>query len=202
MTNNSEIKITYRHVPADILNDMTTLETKNVKVTLHHDRLELFNASGGSADIVIYINNHLTELIVGGLLVNAVYDGIKFCIKSSWKKLVAYYSSRKSKYYDDGTSITLSFEIKPDKTVEYHLEGKVDSAAIDELTEELFRHLNNVSLIEKQISNPDFQDDPDDKPKIRMRFNKKAGKWEPVNFAEWRKELKNHLKRAEDEFDG
>jgi hypothetical protein len=202
MTNNSEIKITYRHVPADILNDMTTLETKNVKVTLHHDRLEHFNASGGPADIVIYINNHLTELTVGGLLVNAVYDGIKFCIKSAWKKLVAHYSSRKSKYYDDGTSITLSFEIKPDKTVEYHLEGKVDSAAIDELTEELFRHLKNVSLIETQISNPDFQDDPEDKPKIRMRFNKKTGIWEPVNFAEWRKELKDYLKRAEDEFDG
>jgi hypothetical protein len=201
MTENLQIQVKYRHVPVEIISDLNCLE-KNIEVNLVHDELEHFNAAGGPADIIVYINNHLTELMVGGLIFPAVYDGVKFCVKSAWKKLVAYYSSRKSQYHDDGNSITLSFEIKPDKTIEYHLEGNIKDESIDKLTEEIFRHLKNTSLIDSSFNNPDFKNETEEKPKIRMRFNKETEKWEPVNYTLLRKEFDDFLKQAEDNYNG
>ena len=201
MTGDLQIQVKYRHVPVEIVSDLDSLE-KNIEVNLVRDELEHFNAEGGPTDIIVYINNHLTELIAGGLVVNAVYDGLKFCVKSTWKKLLAYYLSRKSQYHDDGNAITLSFEIKPDKTIEYHLEGNIKSESIDKLTEEIFRHLKNASLIESSFNNPDFKDETTEKPKIRMRFNKETEKWEPVNYTLLRKEFNDFLKQTEDNFNG
>jgi hypothetical protein len=202
MTNQLTVDVRYRHIPKDVVDDINRLSDKNINVTLHHDRLEHFNATGGVTDIIIYINDHFTELVSGGLIVNAVYDGLKFCIRTTWKKLIKYYSSRKSNYRDESNSITLSFKIKPDKTIEYHLEGTVSDNSIDKITDRIFDHLQDSKEIDNHFNNPEFQDGIEEKPKIRMRYNKATDKWEPVNYANIRKEMDDILRKAENDFNG
>lgn len=114
----TSIEIQHRKLPREILSDFEKSIDKSISLKIYEDRLEHFDPP---AEIVIYINEHLTEIIVGsasGVLASEVWSGIKLM----WKKLT------KQKKEDDSkrSDIELNFTIKPDRTLEFTLDGNVD----------------------------------------------------------------------------
>ena len=100
-------------------------------------------------NLIIFIDQHLTELIIGGLgglLSSTIYDGIKLSIKALWRKLVSYYLEQKIKYQEDKNYIELSFKIKPDLTLEFYLNGDINEKIINNLSD-------NISSIYKIETN-------------------------------------------------
>jgi len=202
MTMNTDIQITYRHLPAEITGDFQNLSDKSdLTVSTRHDKEEFSNFTGGPADIEIFIDTHLTELIVGGLILPAVYDALKYSIKTTWKKLAAYYKKKNIEIQEDKNYISLTFNLKLDRTLEYSLEGTLNEQTIDKLNEKIFEYLKNANKQNKDFLNSDFKDKDDTKPKIRMRYNPQTNSWDAVNFAEFEKWRDEQMKRIQDELD-
>lgn len=198
----TNIEVRYKQLPFEIIEDFKkNIERSSISITVIHDKYQYYNATGGPADIIIYIDQHLTELIVGGvsgLVVNGVYDSIK----TIWKKLQAYYSTQQTEIQEDKNYISLNFKLKPDRTLKYSLEGTVDEKIIINLTENIFKYLKDTEKQNKDFQNPDFKDKDDLKPKIRMRYNPKTNSWNPVNFAEFEKWRDEQIRQAEEKYDG
>lgn len=200
MTPNIEIR--YRHIPSEITDDIQKdLERANLTVSIVHDKKEYFNFTGGPADILIYIDNHLTEIIIGGLLLPAAYDTLKYSIKTTWKKLVLHYGKRKSELEEDKNHIELNFKLHENKTIEFNLSGDIDEKTINNVVDKLFEYLKDKEKHNNDFQNKDYKDRLDLKPRIRMRYNPNTNKWEPTNFAEIKKQLDDLMRRAEEEFD-
>lgn len=182
-----DIEISYRHLPEEILKDFHLNFDCSIVLHISHDKKEYFDFTGGPADILIYIKEHQTELIAGGLLVNAAYDGIKFAIKNLWKRLIKHYSKHKTDYQDNKNYISLNFEIKPDKTLQYQLKGCVDEKIVDQLTDSIFEYLQNEEKRNNDFNNSELRDSHTLKSRIRMCYNSQTNEWEPVNFTELKK---------------
>ena len=198
----TNIEVRYKQLPFEIIEEFeNNIEKASISITVIHDKDQYYNATGGPADIIIYIDQHLTEIIVGGvsgLVINGVYDSIK----TIWKKLRAYYYSKQIEIQEDKNYISLNFKLKPDRTLKYSLEGTVDEKIINNLTKNIFEYLENTEKQNKDFQNPDYKDKDDFKPKIRMRYNPKTNSWNPVNFAEFEKWRDEQIRQAEDKYDG
>ena len=191
------IEIKYRDVPYEILSDFVIHDAPDLSINLVYDETEYFNFAGGPSDILIYINEHLTELIAGGLVVNAVYDGIKICITATWKRLVRFYSNSKNKYQTDKNKISIRFKIHQDKIVEYTLEGNVNDTLIENITDKLFEHLKNKETIEDTFKKSNFHDPNEMKPKIEMYYDTKSKKWEAIDFEKRKKDWDDYVNGLE-----
>lgn len=197
----TNIQVTYRHLPSEITGSIETLKSADLTVSIEHDKEEYFNFSGGPADVLIYIDQHLTETIIAGLLVPALYDSLKSAIKSTWKKIIQHYRQKSFTFQEDKNNIELNFKLNPDRTIEFKLRGDVDEQTINDTVENIFRYLRDKEKQDIDFQHPDYKDRLDTKPRIRMRYNPQTNKWEPVNFAEIEKLMNELRKRAEEEFD-
>lgn len=197
----TNIQITYRHLPSDITDDFQKLSNLSITVSTRHDKEEFLYFTGGPADIEIYIDTHLTELIVGGLLLPAIYDAIKYSVKTTWKKLIAYYKKKKVELQQDKNYISLTFNLNSDKSLEYNLDGTLNNETIDKLTDKIFEYLQDKEKLHNDFKNPDYKDKEDTKPKIRMRYNPETNSWTPINFVEFEKWRDEMMRRAQDEWD-
>ena len=136
------------------------------------------------ADIVVYVNEHLTQLIVEGVR-DVLVVGFLAGINALWKKLV----KRKNKE----STIELNFKVKQNKEIEYNLTA-VDPKTIEPLTNKMFEYLADKERQEKDFNNPDFKDNNEPKPKIRMKWNREIKDWVPENYAEIRRQHEQWLK--------
>lgn len=193
------IEIKYRNLPREIISDFETSIDKSVSLSIYHDENDHFDAS---ADIVIYINEHLTEILVSGVT-GLLSSGIKYAISTSFKKLIAYISKQKKKEHKEGKNrIELSFKIKPDKTIEFNLESNnVDLKTIDDINDKIFNYLKDKDQQENHFSNLSFKDNDSPKPKIKMKWNPKIKKWQPENFAEIIKQNEELIRRFNQKMD-
>jgi hypothetical protein len=176
------IQVQFRKVPREILSDFEKNIDKSIELEIYEDPLDHFDPP---ADIVIYINEHLTDLIVGGvggLLTNALWDGLKALCKRVINR-------RK------GDSIELKFRIKPDKTLEFNLVGDINPNHVDAITEKILKYLKDIERQKEDFANPDFKDRFDVKPRIRVRYNPKTEQLEAVNFTELRKQIEESFNR-------
>ena len=174
MKKNIELK--YRHVPKEIIDDLKTNLDKSFSLSISNEKEEYSNFTGGPADIIIFIDEHLTELIIGGLLVNATYDGLKYAIQLLWKKIVASYSKQKNKFQTDKNYIELKFKLKPNKTLEFNLNGDIDEKIINDLTNNIFSYLRNKEQRQNDFKNPRFKDNTIPQTRIKMTINPKTKK--------------------------
>lgn len=199
---NTDIQITYRHLSSEITKDFQNLSVNsNLTVSIRHDKKEFSNFDGGPADIEIFIGTHLTELIVGGLILPAVYDVLKYTIMITWKKLVAYYKKEKIEIQEDKNYISLTFKLKPDRELEYNLKGTFNEQNIDKLNEMIFDYLKDTNKQNSDFLNPDYKNKNDTNPTIRMQYNPKTNSWDAMNFAEFEKWYDEQIRRIQDEFD-
>jgi len=166
------IEIQYRKISRETLNDFERQMDKSINLRIYEDPLDHFDPP---ADLVIYVNEHLTEIIVGGIsgiLTSAVWDGIK----SLWHKI----ATKSTK--EDPREIELNFKISKDKTIEFNLSGNVNPEQIDPIVAEMLKYLRDVEQNRRDFKNIDFFDTQSAKPRIRVRFNSSTKKLEVVNI--------------------
>jgi hypothetical protein len=167
--NNPSINIEVNNAPRDLVIGFDERLDKSIVLTINHSQ-ENADHFEGPADIVIYINEHLTELIVNALIANAVWEGIKYGIESTWRKIVP---SKKYKNKDT-RRIEIKFKIDSNHTIEYELDGNVEANEINALTSKIIDYLKNKEQQVKDFNNPDFKDNDDRKPRIRIRYNSQS----------------------------
>ena len=176
------IKVKFSRIPRKIFSDFEQDIDKSIELEIYEDLALHFEAP---SDVIIYINEHLTDIIVGGvgvgLLTNGLWDGLKALFEKVKKR-------RKQ------TSIELSFRIKSDKTLEFYLAGDLSHNQVDTIVEKILKYLLDLEQQKKDFANPDFKDKRDVKPRIRVRYNPKTEKLEIVNFAELKKNKEGLLK--------
>lgn len=202
-----EIKIVYQHyIPDELIADFEKLGLDNqlqLEIKKEKEEQKYYNLTGTEiADIVIYIQQHTTELIVGGLLVNLAYDTFKGGLKLLWigiSKLAIKKLQSNGKDADKSKSISLRLMDK-DRSVEVVLEGDVDDKQADKAIVEAVKFISSDKLNEA-FKNPDFLPANTAKPRIRLKFNKEKQVWEPENFDQYKRQIEAYQKWAEENFD-
>jgi hypothetical protein len=202
-----KMKIIYQHyIPDELIADFEKLGVDNqlqVEIKKEKEEQKYYNFTGSEiADIVIYVQQHTTELIASGLLVNLAYDTFKGGLKLLWtgiSKLAIKKLQSKGKETDKPKSISLRLMDK-DRAIEVVLEGDVDDKQADKVIDEAIKFISSEKLNEA-FKNPDFIPEQTEKPRIRLRFNKEKQVWEPENFGEYRRQIEAYQKWAEENFD-
>ncbi len=100
------IEIKFRNVLREILIEFENKIDKSIPLEVHEDTDDHIDPP---AEIVIYLNEPLTEIIVSGIdpSTNTIWDGLKFL----WKRM-----KREN-------NLELNFGFKPDKTIEFDLKS-------------------------------------------------------------------------------
>jgi len=179
----TNIQIIYRNLPSEIIDNFQTISNNSdLIISSIENKEEFYNLTGGPADIEIFINSHLTELIASGLIFPTVYDLLKDSIKTTWKKLTNYYKKKNIQIEEDKNYISLNFKIKPDKTIEYNLVGKLDEQIIDKLNEKIFEYLQNTEKQNEDFANPDLKNKDETEPTIKMYYNSSSTSWLPYDY--------------------
>ncbi|MES2331350.1 MAG: hypothetical protein V4539_17230 [Bacteroidota bacterium] len=191
-----QITIQYRQIPVNIFDDFKPLEKVPVQITMRHDKKEYFNATGGPVDIIIYIEQHLTELIVNGLVVASVFELLKMAVAGAWKKLKSYYQQKTKPLRPDKHGINLVFKISEDKSLTFTLSGEITQTDLTKLTEHIFEYLKNKPQLEQDLANKAYHNNISKKPSIRMRYNVQKGIYEPVNSEQQLQEIRKAIDEA------
>jgi len=203
-----EFKIVYQHyIPEELIADFerTGLNEKlDIELVLEKEEQKYYNFTGSEiADIVIYIQQHTTELIVGGLLVSATYDILKGGVKLLWtglSKLAVKKLQSGGKETDKPKSISVRLMGK-ERAVEIVLDGDVNEKQADKIIDESFKYVNSEKINE-DFKNPDFiPNNKSEKPRIRLIYNKEKQIWEPENFGEYRRKMEEYQRWAEQNLD-
>lgn len=196
-----EIKIVYQHyIPVDLIIQAEQLglgqQPDDKFVKEKQDQTKYSNFTGPEiADIIIYIQQHPTELIAGGLFINFAYDILKNSLVLLWTSLSKITTKKlktDGKQVDDPKRISLRIA-NGEKEVEIDFDGEVDKAQADKIIDEAFRFINSDKLSET-FSNPDYISNVKAKPKIRLIYNKEKQIWEPENFGNYRKQMEEYEK--------
>lgn len=202
-----EMRIVYQHyIPDELIADFEKLGVGNrlqVEINKEKEEQKYYNFSGSEiADIVIYVQQHTTELIASGLLVNLAYDTFKGGLKFLWtgiSKIATKKLQSKGKETGKPKSISLRLMDKY-RAIEVVLEGDVDDKQADKVIDEAIKFISSEKLNEA-FKNPDFIPAQTEKPRIRLKFNKEKQVWEPENFGEYRRQIEAYQKWAEENFD-
>jgi hypothetical protein len=196
-----EIKIVYQHyIPSDLIAQAEQLgfglQPDDKFVKEKQDQTRYSNFTGPEiADIIIYIQQHPTELIAGGLLINFTYDILKNSIVfllTSLSKIATKKLKTDGKQVDNPKRISLRLS-NGEKEVEIDFDGEFDKAQADKIIDEAFKFINSDKLSET-FSNPAYISNVKAKPKIRLVYNKEKQIWEPENFGNFRKQMEDYEK--------
>jgi hypothetical protein len=184
-----KIKVVYQHYIPDSL--ITEFEKtgigKKLNIELEQEKTEkkYYNFIGPEiSDIVIYIQQHTTELIVGGLLTNIAYDSLKAGLKVLWiglRKLSVkkYESGGKSTEKQKRISLLLR---NKDRNVEIAMNGEINDQQIDKIIDEAFKFINSEKFNEG-FKHPDIIRNEKETPTIKLIYNKEKNIWEPENIS-------------------
>lgn len=203
-----EFKIVYQHyIPEELIADFEKIglnEKLDIELVSEKEEQKYYNFTGSEiADIVIYIQQHTTELLVGGLLVSTTYDLLKGGVKLLWtglSKLAVKKLQSGGKETDKPKSISVRLMGK-ERAVEIVLDGDVNEEQADKIIDESFKYVNSEKINE-DFMNPDFiPNNKAEKPRIRLIYNKEKQTWEPENFGEYRRKIEEYQRWAEQNFD-
>lgn len=198
-----ELKIVYQHyIPDELISNFEKLGLdKQLKVDIKKEKEEqkYHNFTGSEiSDIVIYIQQHTTELIVSGMLVNLAYDMLIGGIKLLWtelSKLAIKKLQSGSKEKDKRKSISVRLMDK-ERAIEIILDGDfATEEQASKIIDESFKFMSSPKLNET-FNNPDFIPNEKAKPKIRLIYNMEKQVWEPENFGEYRRIMAEYEKWA------
>lgn len=195
------IDIEYTNVPKDVVKDLFALKQYGIDINCHFEEEEFYSFDGGPNDILIYINNHLTELIAGGIIVNAAYDILKSGIQFTWRKVVQFYKNQKGEHQADKNNIILKLKIGADRTIEFTLKGNINEDQINIIINKLFLQLNSLNKIYLLFEEKQYHNSDEDGRHIEMYYNENEEKWLPVDFEMKRKEWDDFIRNIQDGLD-
>jgi len=201
-----ELKIIYQHyVPDELISEFEKSGLENqleIEIKKKKEEQKYYNFTGSEIpDIIIYLQQHTTELIAGGLIVAGAYDLLKSSLKLLWTgltKLAIKKLESSGKQTDKAKSISLRLMDK-DRAIEIILEGNINEELADKIIDESFKFINSDKLNEA-FNNPDFNPGKMEKPKIRLIYNVEKQIWEPENFGEYKRKFDQYKKWAEQNF--
>jgi len=200
-----EITISYQDfLPSDLISNFVKL-AQELKIPIKENKIEskkrFYNFEGPEIhDLIIYINQHQTEFVVG-LLGAATYDLIIYGIKKIWvgiSKLVInnLYSNGKKKKKDKSILFIVSDETK---RLEVIFKGDVSDDQADKIINGLLDYIKSEKINEA-FSNSDNHPKDEGIPTIRLIFNEETKTWEPENFGERRRKMDELLNTARRKF--
>ncbi|MCF6133446.1 hypothetical protein [Flavobacterium wongokense] len=187
-----ELKIVYQsYISEEIISgfaDFRLDEHLDVEIISVQEEQKYYNASGLEIyDIIIFLNDHSTDLAVGGIG-SLGYDILKSGVKYLWNKLkelqVKTVTSQKVSDKYKVLSLTLKFQ---DKSVEVKFEGEFDT---DKLVDKAFDYLKDEN-IENLFEVKDYLQSGE-KPRIKIVYNPENDSWEPENFGKFQREFKKY----------
>jgi hypothetical protein len=182
------IEIEYRNLPSDLFVDIkSTFRCYDIALHIFQDGEEHEYLNGGTADVVVYVGEGLTNLIENDLLHQEFYALIKHYISSTWKKIRDYYLEIGIKLQEDKNYISLNFRISKFNSVEFNLMGNVKKENIARLTDKIFSYLRDKDRIQNDLNNPVFKNNNNYIDIISLNFNLGNDDWEPKNFNEYKK---------------
>lgn len=201
------LTVHYQHyVPDEIFAEFKDLKLDkelDVELVLKKEEEKYYNFSGSEiADILLYFEQNQTALLIGGLLMPAVYDLLKSGIKSLWKsvsKLSVKIVQSGGITEDKQKSVSLRL-MEKDRSIEIVLDGQIEDSSIDKIIDQSFEYLKSGKQ-EKDFKNEDFIPNSPGKPRIRLKYNKDKKVWEPENFGLYRRQMEEFQKIAKKKFD-
>lgn len=187
-----ELKVIYQsYISDEIISGFTNFHLdKHLDVDLISIKEEpkFYNSSGLEIyDIVIFLNQHSTELIVGGIG-SLSYDILKSGVKFLWNKLKELQIKNITNQKVTEKYKVLSLVLKMnEKSIEVKFEGEYDA---DKLVDKAFKFLNEEN-IESFFNVPDYLQ-KSEKPRIKIVYNPETDKWEPENFGNYKREIQKY----------
>jgi len=194
-----ELTITYQdYIPDGLIRDFRKLVQSNelqIKVSKkereHSDgRWNNFETVAVN-DIIIYINQHPTELII-----NFISDSVFLLIVTGIKQL--WVTISKPSVQKIGGEKGIELKIKDvSKSIDVSFSGDVNEKQADLIIEGFVDYLKSKN-VNNAFDNPDYVNTKSDKPEIRLIYNQENKTWEPENFGEKRRkmdELRNQAQR-------
>lgn len=191
-----ELTIVYQsYIPANLILEFTQM-VQPVKVDTEEVESGPWNNFDGPDvnDIIIYINQHSTEFIVG-IINNAVWAGITLLLVGLSKLPIIILNSV-GKQTDKNKNISLRLSDKT-RGIEVVFEGDVNEQQADILINSLKEFLNSEKVNDTFYDSDNIPENSK-KPIIRLFYDKKKKIWEPEKFGEKRRkmdELRNQAQR-------
>jgi hypothetical protein len=191
-----DLTIVYQsYIPVNLITDFTQV-VHPVKVEKKEVKTGAFNHFDAPDinDIIIYIDQHPTEVIVG-IINNAVWAGIALLLVGISKLPLKFlHSGGKQTDRQKCISLRLSDKIRG---IEVVFKGDVNEQQADTLINSLKEFLNSEK-VNDAFYNSDNIPENSKKPIIRLIYNKKKKIWEPENLGDKRRkmdELRNQAQR-------
>lgn len=131
----------------------------------------------GPADIIVYFNEHFTELVISSVAIPTIWEGLKLGLVLLWRRVAP---SKESKY-EKAHTVEIKFKVSHDKTIQYDFQGNIEANEANAAIEKMLKYLRSKDQHEKDFRNPDFKDLNDKKPRIRIRYNSDAKDWEIIS---------------------
>ncbi len=187
-----ELKIVYQnYIPDETISGFNQFNLNNlleIEVISIKEEKKFYNASGIEiSDVIIFFNNHLTDLVVGGIG-SLGYDVLKSSVKYLWDELkklnIKTVTSKEEKVKNKVLSLILKFN---EKSLQMKFEGEFDT---DKIVEKAFDFLKNDN-IENLFDNEDYLQKTD-KPRIKIIYNPSTDKWEPENYGVYKREFEEY----------
>lgn len=194
-----ELTITYQdYIPDELIRDFRKLVQSNelqIKVSKkereHSDgRWNNFETVAVN-DIIIYINQHPTELII-----NFISDSVFLLIVTGIKQL--WVNISKPSVQKIGGEKGIELKIKDvSKSIDVSFSGDVNEKQADLIIKGFVDYLKSKN-VNNAFDNPDYVNTKNDKPEIHLIYDKEEDIWEPENFGEQKRkmeELRRHIQR-------
>ncbi len=136
-------------------------------------------------DIIIYISENQTSLIVSGLIIRASYDLLKYSLGILFKGLKKHLQQS-----GDQKSIIKKISIKHrigEKTVDFELETNIKDEMVEKAIDQSFEVLKSEDT-KSIIKDQNYLSKEFDFKQAKFIFNEQNGLWEPINYGAIRKE--------------
>lgn len=184
---NDTFLIQYQHdIPDELILELkNNLREFNVIVEKQPDSVYEYATGSAINDILIYISENQTSLIVSGLIVRATYDLFKFSIGDLYKGLKKHLSKDSNGKLGQ-KKISIKHRIG-EQTLDFELETNLNDDLVEKAIEQSFELLKSEKTKEI-ITNKDYLSKEYDYKQAKFLFNVNNGLWEPINYGEIRKE--------------
>ena len=167
--------------------DITEVQEKLSEIKWDYNQFEIvkdeserfYGVDGSlSTDVLIYFEKHWEEI----LLYPGVYDILKASLVLLWLKVSKRFKLAKNHNINGNHEIEISFKKDENGEIMFNLKGDLDSNLIESITESMLRIASNNQQAKELLTNPDFLESKNKKPRVRLRYNKETNAWKPVKI--------------------
>jgi hypothetical protein len=186
-------------VPSIIVDEFRAdLSQNGLTTTVEIEDSEWAHFDGGEiADIIVYIREHTTELVVTGLAAPFAYDLLKSSISRMWNLLTRVKFRKEDKDEPSKKHISLRIQDAQNRVVQIEINGNLTAENIEAI---IASALTNLELSKKEqlFASKDFVSNIKNEQAVHLYYNPSTGFWEPYNFAKLSQEWDDLMKQIDE----